>query len=279
MLRRICALILCIFLASVIKAGSLKDKSKKEQCRPIEYTLSSMPDVGNDYKVVYRWLYDDQGRLIGDSVYSLSSQAQSPPAVGEYFSYQGDSVFHLTNTGDTAITILTAKGLPASELLPYGLQYKTYYYPNGELKKMEQTRPSINKRGELDSETTTCDSIIYVDGNIVRYRVRYKFPVDTFFWVACHYYEGYEIQSPEFYPFGKITGLSNNPMNQFGCLNVSLFSKNLIRNMECPGASLVFIFRFDKEGKVTGFDRQFIYGYGDGTTAYRDRNEIKYSCK
>jgi hypothetical protein len=285
----LCCLSISIFCSSeILYAQKTTKVNAKSNCRPVQFTLyvNGPSDAQTSF-----WFYDAQGRIVKDSSFY---QVQ-------YFEYGGDSVLSFTRFvdserewrpegNDTIIIKLDKRGVAVSELRPYGVRYQIYYSADGNVDKMEIVQPTINKSGLLDKFVTTCDSIVYSAGNIISYRVinadnPYLPKLLKKFTVKCDYYDK-EISSMEFYPLGKLRGLSENPMQTLGSFNVSLFSKNLISKMESPYDSVEFTFQFDEDGRVVSFDRRFGSVSGSLNYDYRnlnredvDHNLIRYECK
>jgi hypothetical protein len=277
----------CLALLSAISFAKAQNpiKSKnKSDCRAIEYTIKYYDEATTtETPIINFWFYDELGRLVKDSCVYRQPHSYSE-VISQSFEYKGDSIINRQSDGDTNIIKLTKDGLPLLERLPFGVTYNAYYLENGDLKKMTVVQPVINKRGLLDSIVIVSDSIIYSGENIIAFRVQNIYPkefsplpsVIQHFTVKCSYYDA-QIRSTEFYPVGKLTGLSNNPMQNFGSLNVSLFSKSLIRKMESPSGSLEFVFQFNDKGRVIGFERHFS-SFNAQQYNSTDYSSIKYDC-
>lgn len=268
-------LILLLSLSTL--ASQLPADNNKTGCKPSQYILEYNFHDGTIQTITYNWVYDDQGRLINDSI--IYSDSGTNYQGGSNYEYHGDVIYNIRtqypDTKDTSYIKLNKQGVPQSEQCTYGLRYEAHTDAEGKLKRYEMIQAFVNKWGQLDEWHTVADSVIYNNGDIVSFRVSTHLK-DSFYTVQCEYYDK-EVSNADIYPAGNITGLSQNPMQYFGSVNVSLFSKHLLKKMESSAATLELDAMFDKHGRVQEFTKTYTFGYSGHI--YSDRNIIKYECE
>lgn len=221
------------------------------------------------------WFYDNQERLIMDSIYEVNPMPNSKTT---YFFYQGDSIIVVKKGGvlevDTMTVRLNQRGLPvyASVAIQKGhVTYLPTYANDGRLKKI--SRATIDSSGK--AWYITIDSIVYEAGNIITYRSKSDLEGQEQGVIYCSYYVD-KFYKQDYDPGGKILALSKGMNLNVREFNVQPFCKNLLKSsgnlkdFECK-----YEYELDNEGKVFRMNCDIKNRWAKWTNRY----DLNYSCK
>jgi hypothetical protein len=216
------------------------------------------------------WFYDEQGRLIEDSI--SSSRDINILRSTEYYSYTNDTIIGVSADGSKIFFKTSKDGLP--------VQIVTNYFMNAG--KTCSRNASYNGDGTLqkiiieESERNeVIDSIVYSGGNIVSYTSTYSYP-----WIkghekyTCTYYtdKDYAVYNPTF----KMWGLSN--WETASRVNVQAYSKNLLKSISEEKGEYFssYTYMLDKHDRITDIVRTHKQ---KAVPPYSKQFKIEYLCK
>lgn len=236
-------IIFAMLLASSTKAqiknnGTIGDK--------LVSTYSTY-DGSQTFASITYWTYDSHGALIKDS--TAGTSYYNSQIVVHHYKYAIDSIVKSSSYIDTAIVYFNSKGLPAYERIMFGVTSNMYYNDKGELETIEYRRPYINYYGKLDTIVRRCDSIVYNNGNIVSYRINPVMGDTAFHTVTCTYYDR-EGSWLDIYPCDKFSGFTNQERAYLGDLNVSIFSKHLVKKVLADSVVVDYTYKYDSKNRL-----------------------------
>ena len=247
-------------------SGHAPISANNKKCRVIQTTQftgrnSSHPKVIRDF-----WIYDAEGRLIEDST------DRTAPYVTQYYHYSNDSVIGTTQYYGTMVIRNNAAGLPVFTNSELGIFYTAGYNDSGQLLWLKEF-----DKYEADSIHLRCliDSIIYINGNVVFYRVTaHDKPSYTY---KCTYYTD-KLYSNTFRPVDKLWALCHSPGLGDGFLDEQYLSRNLLKTKSSdPGIYFGYDYDLNSAGDVAKM-RFVYYDSYHKDSSYIDY-EYKYDCE
>jgi len=240
-------------------------------CKPVSCTTSFTDVMGHKRSFTRFWLYDEQGRLVLDSV-NAPDTLWAAPIYTEHYSYAGDTITGRGRYTGTMALKTTADNLPLICILPDSAKYRALYNSDGKLEKVIIARGGVNERGKHEVEYSAIDSIIYFQGNIISYQysglLNYK--------AHCMYLED-SLYKQDYNATDRLLALIGRPDEVPGFFNAQVFSKELLHSEEC-GYTKTYSYQLDKHGKVVGIDKTYDSGV-PGTKTTTTHYAFKYSCK